>query len=352
LNELILDKKRILRGVIISLVIGIIAFLVITFVTTDQNIWTSLSYINKKYLFFAFLLMVFAAVIDALRIKMVVEAVNEKITFTEALKIYYISNFAGSITPFFSATLPTQIYLFSKIEYKIPLGKATMIAAVIPLLKTLVFAILTPIIFFSFSKTITNYTIFSAILIILAILFSIFLICLFILAVRYPEKMIKIILRIQQFSYLSKFFKKEKVSRLTDKLIFEIRKFHKSFYLLKENWVKLLLATFYTIIFWGAFFLIAPLLLWGFNLNFNFSHVLVMQVIFYFILPFMPTPGGSGTAEVGFASLFSFFVPLHVLGLFVGTWRFVVFYFNLCIGAVVLLVEIKSKKTRNDDNKK
>ncbi len=57
LNELILDKKRILRGVIISLVIGITAFLVITFVTNNQNTWTSLSYINKEYLFFAFVLM-------------------------------------------------------------------------------------------------------------------------------------------------------------------------------------------------------------------------------------------------------------------------------------------------------
>jgi hypothetical protein len=345
LNELILDKKRILRGIIISLVIGITAFLVITFLTTNQNVWTSLSYINKKYLFLAFVLIVFAAVIDAFRIKMAVEAVNENITFIETLKVYYISNFAGGITPFFSGTLPTQIYLFNKnIKYKIPLGKATMIATVIPLLKTLVFAILTPIIFFSFSKTITNYTIFSAILILLAILFSIFLICLFVLAVKYPEKIIKIIFRIQQFPYLSKFFKKEKVSRLTDKIIFEIRRFHKSFYLLKENWFKLLLATLYTIIFWCTFFLIAPLLLWGFNLHFNFSHVLVMQVIFYFILPFMPTPGGSGTAEVGFASLFSFFVPQHLLGLFVGTWRFTVFYLNMGIGLIVLLIELKKKK--------
>ena len=353
MNELILDKKRILRGVIISLVIGIIAFLVITFVTTNQNVWTSFSYVNKKYLFLSLILMVSAAVIDAFRIKMVVEAVNEKITFAEALKVYYISNFAGGITPFFSGTLPTQIYLFNEnIKYKIPLGKATMIATLIPLLKTLVFAILTPIIFFSFSKTITNYTTFSAILIILAILFSLFLICLFILAVKHPEKIIKIIFIIQQFPYLSKFFKKEKVSRLTDKIIFEIRKFHKSFYLLKENWVKLLLSIFYTIIFWGTFFLVAPVLLWGFNLNFNFSHVLVMQVIFYFILPFMPTPGGSGIAEVGFASLFSFFVPYNLLGVFVGSWRFIVFYFNLCIGTIVLLVEIKrvkNKKQRQEE---
>lgn len=351
MNELILDKKRIFKGLIISLVIGITTFLVITFITNNQNVLTSLSYVNKKYLFSSLILMVFSAMIAAIRIKTIAEAVNEKITFAEALKVYYISNFAGSITPFFSGTLPAQIYLFNKnLKYKMPLDKATIIATVIPLLKTLVFAIITPIVFFYFSKTITPYASFSAILVILVTLFSLFLIYLFVLMVRQPEKIIQTIFRIKKFPCLSNFFKKEKVSSLTDKIIFEIRKFHRSFYLMKENWVKLLLATLYTIIFCGAFFLIAPLLLWGFNLKFNFSQVLITQIIFYFILPFMPTPGGSGTAEVGFATLFSLFVPYHLLGLFVGAWRFIVFYFNLFIGAIVLLWEIK--KLKNKRNKK
>jgi uncharacterized protein (TIRG00374 family) len=354
LNELILDKKRFLKGLIISLIIGIIVILAITFVTINQDTWISLSYVNKKYLFLAFVLMVFAAVIDALRIKMTVEVVNEKITFTESLKVYYISNFAGGITPFFSGTLPTQIYLFNKdIKNKMTLGKATMVATIMPLIKTLVFTIFTPIIFFTFKRTITNYTILSAILINGAILISLFFLFLFILTAKYPEKMIGIISKIQHFPYILKFSKKEAITHFFDRVTLEINEYHKSFYLLKENWIKLLLSTLYTIIFWGTFFLTAPLLLRGFNLNFNLSHVLVMQVIFYFILPFMPTPGGSGTAEMGFASLFSFFVPLHLLGLFVGAWRFIVFYFNLCIGAIVLLVEVKRLKRRNDpDNKK
>jgi len=352
LNELILDKKRILRGIIISLIIGITAFLVITFVTTNQNTWTNLSYINKKYLFFAFVLMVFAAVIDALRIRMTVEVVNEKITFPEALKVYYISNFAGGITPFFSGTLPTQIYLFNKdIKNNMTLGKATMVATIMPLIKTLVFTIFTPIIFFTFKRTITDYTILSAILINGAILISLFFLFLFILTAKYPEKMLEIIFKIQHLPCILKFSKKEQILRLLDRITLEIEEFHKSFSLLRENWFKLLLSILYTIIFWGAFFLIAPLLLWGFNLSFNFSNVLVMQVIFYFILPFMPTPGGSGTAEVGFASLFSFFVPLNLLSLFVGAWRFIIFYFNLCIGAMVLLVKIKRVK-KQEKNKK
>jgi len=350
LDELILDKKRFLKGLVISLVIGIIVILIITFVTTNQNTWTSLSYINKKYLFFAFILMVFAGVIDALRIKMTVEAVNEKITFAEALKVYYISNFAGGITPFFSGTLPTQIYIFNKdIKNKMTLGKATMVATIMPLIKTLVFTIFTPIIFFIFKRTITNYTILSIILINVAILISLFFLFLFFLSIKYPEKMIKIILKIKHLPCILKFSKKERISHLFERIIQEIKEFHISFRLLKENWIKLLLSTFYTIIFWSTFFLVAPILLWGFNLNFNFSHVLVMQVIFYFILPFMPTPGGSGTAEVGFASLFSFFVPLHLLGIFVGAWRFIAFYFNLCIGAIVLLVEIKRLKKKKQE---
>lgn len=350
MKELILDKKRFLKGLIISIIIGIITTIIIIFITTNQNTWISLSYINKKYLFLAFVLMVFAAVIDALRIKMTVEAVNENITFIEALKVYYISNFAGGITPFFSGTLPTQIYLFNKdIKNKMTLGKATMVATLMPLIKTLVFTIFTPVIFFVFKRTITNYTILSTILINGAILISLFFLFLFFLAIKYPEKMIKIILKIQHFPYILKFSKKDAILRLFNKIILEIKEYHKSFYLLKENWIKLLLSTFYTIIFWSTFFLVAPMLLWGFNLNFNFSLVLVMQVIFYFILPFMPTPGGSGTAEAGFASLFSFFVPLHLLGLFVGIWRFIVFYFNLCIGAIVLLVEIKRLKKKKQE---
>ncbi len=347
LNELILDKKRFLKGLAISLVVGIIVILIIAFITTNQNTWTSLSYINKKYLFFAFILMVFAATIDALRIKITVEAVNEKISFLDALKVYYISNFAGGITPFFSGTLPAQIYLFSKnIKNKMTIGKATMVATIMPLIKTLVFSFFAPVIFISFKKTITDYTILSAILINGAILISLFFLFLFILVVKYPDKMLGIIFKIKHLPFILKFSKKEQISHLLDIVILEIEEFHKSFSLLKENWIKLLLSTLFTIIFWGTFFLIAPFLLRGFNLNFNLSHVLVMQVIFYFILPFMPTPGASGTAEVGFASLFSFFVPLHLLGLFVGTWRLIVFYFNLFIGAIILLLEIKKLKRR------
>ena len=230
MDELILDKKRFLKGLGISIFIGTITALIIIFITTNQDAWISLSYVNKKYLFLAFVLMVFAAVIDALRIKMTVEAVNENITFTEALKVYYISNFAGGITPFFSGTLPAQIYLFNKgIKNNLTLGKATMVATIMPLIKTIVFTIFAPLIFFGFKRTMTNYTILSAILINGAILISLFFLFLFILAVKYPEKMLGIISKIQHLPCISKFLRKEQISNLFKRVILEIKEFHKSF---------------------------------------------------------------------------------------------------------------------------
>ena len=345
MNELILDKKRLLRGLVISLFIGIIALLIVFFITTDSETWSSLSSINKNYLILAFALMIFAAFIDALRIKATVEAVNEKISIFEAVKVYYISNFTGGITPFFSGTLPTQIYLFcNRIKYKMPLGKATMVATIIPILKTLVFTIFTPIFFFLFRKTITSYNTFSILLLNSAILFSFLLIVLFISAVNSPQKVISIVHKIQKLPSLSNFFRNKKALYWSNKIINEIDEFQQSFNLLKENWFKLLMAMFFTIIFWGIFFTIAPLILWGIGVKFNLAHVLILQIIFYFILPYMPTPGGSGAAEVGFASLFSFFVPHYLLGLFVTTWRFIFFYFNLIIGFIILLLEIKKMK--------
>jgi len=342
LSELILDKKKLLKGLAISVFIGIIAVLIVFFITTNPETWDSLASINKNYLFLAFTLMIIAAFIDAFRIKATVEAVNEKVSIFEAVKIYYISNFAGGITPFFSGTLPTQIYLFhNRLKYKMPLGKATMVATIMPILKTLVFTIFAPIIFFSCRRTIPNCNTFSIFLLNSAILFSVLLFVLFISIVKSPQKVISVIHKIQKLPNLSSFFKNKKVSYWSNKIIIEIDEFQQSFDLLKENWIKILLATFYTTIFWGLFFTIAPLILWGINVKFNLVHVLMLQVIFYFILPYLPTPGGSGVAEFGLASLFSFFVPNYLLGLFVTSWRFIFFYFNLIIGFIILLLEIK-----------
>src|SRR6056297_1750153 len=57
---------------------------------------------------------------------------------------------------------------------------------------------------------------------------------------------------------------------------------------------------------WFLYFLIAPLLLLAMGIQLDYALIMIIQVLIFFVLPFLPTPGGSGAAEVGFVSLFSF----------------------------------------------
>jgi uncharacterized membrane protein YbhN (UPF0104 family) len=51
----------------------------------------------------------------------------------------------------------------------------------------------------------------------------------------------------------------------------------------------------------------------------------------------VPTPGASGGAEAAFFLLFGPHVPRGALGLLTASWRFVTYYLQLAIGAVVFL---------------
>lgn len=66
----------------------------------------------------------------------------------------------------------------------------------------------------------------------------------------------------------------------------------------------------------------------------------IMQTLIYLVLPFFPTPGASGVAELGVASLFIAFIPGNYLGIVVFGWRFFTFYLLLIPGGILCLREI------------
>jgi uncharacterized protein (TIRG00374 family) len=86
------------------------------------------------------------------------------------------------------------------------------------------------------------------------------------------------------------------------------------------------------------------------GIQLDFALVIALQVLIFFLLPFLPTPGGSGAAEVGFASLFSFFVPAHLLGIYVGGWRLFTYYLNMLIGALLSINLLKEWIVKKEDS--
>ena len=64
----------------------------------------------------------------------------------------------------------------------------------------------------------------------------------------------------------------------------------------------------------------------------------VLQWVIFTLLNFVPTPGAAGGAEAAFYLVFSAFVPGRVIGLATAGWRFLTFYLQLALGAVIFLV--------------
>jgi uncharacterized protein (TIRG00374 family) len=89
-------------------------------------------------------------------------------------------------------------------------------------------------------------------------------------------------------------------------------------------------------VYWGLFISIGPLALMAGGWSGEWVPVLAALLVLYTILPFSPTPGGSGAAELGFAALVSPHVPAGALLGGVLIWRALTYYLPLVVGAFFL----------------
>lgn len=60
-----------------------------------------------------------------------------------------------------------------------------------------------------------------------------------------------------------------------------------------------------------------------------------LQWVVFTLTALLPTPGGTGGAEAAFFLIYSAFVPSHVLGLATAGWRFLTFYLQIGLGALL-----------------
>ena len=95
--------------------------------------------------------------------------------------------------------------------------------------------------------------------------------------------------------------------------------------------------------------MVIPVILDGLGVEPHYFRAYIMQTILYLVLPYMPTPGASGIAEVGSASLFVAFIPEKLVGLVTFGWRLFTFHLVLLVGGFFAFIEI-SKHRSNSDN--
>ena len=82
---------------------------------------------------------------------------------------------------------------------------------------------------------------------------------------------------------------------------------------------------------------VLPTLVRAVGLPIRYGQAILIQALFNFVMYFVPTPGASGFAEAGGATIFSYLIPMNLSGVMAIGWRFFTEYIAIGLGAIVAL---------------
>ena len=333
-----MNKTKISIFVSIALSLSIIVLLL--YFTIDAQTIQYLSQVSFRVGFFLFfsaavLLNVLYWIIWGARLKVLSNAINPKVNISlwEATKIVIANQFLAGITPSVAGGEPVRIYLLHK--NGLSTGGATAAVFGERLIDAIFILILVPISFFVFKDQI-NVNIINYGLSIGIIVFVTGIV-LFALVLKYPKKTKSLLIRIsERLSRLSK--KKEKSTKLVNRIGHEIDNFHNSMMLFLTKGKKSFLgAGGLTVLMWSTGFMIPSMLLLALGLPPFWVESYAAQALLLIIVMLPTTPGSSGVAELGMAALYGVLLGAshqYLLGVFVLLFRFITYHMNMICGAI------------------
>jgi len=342
-----IDRKTLYRGLRIAVILSLIISAIIIIITIDEDtLQRVLKNLEPKYILIILGLLLINIIAAGQRIRVMIKSIDRPLSLMDCMVIHISGAFVSNVTPFSSGGGPFQIYFLHKKGVNI--GKASTAVVINFLLRLFYFGIITPVFLIFFSKYINPGVIPKYIFYLafgMGILFSIGIILLT-LVPQITDRLINYVLKINKVNKLIK--NNYKAKKWMVKSRRELADFRRSLILLKNNKKALFWGVFHTVIFWTSLFMIMPVLLIAFGAEPHFLQAYIMQTIFYLIIPYTPTPGASGVAEIGFASLFVAFIPRDIIGLITFSWRLFTFYFILVVGGFFALREISKKRNNNE----
>lgn len=317
----------------VSLGLSFGALLIVIGLTANETTWQQFLEFPPAYLVAAFAVSVGLWLLEGIRITFVLRAMGERISLWEVVKINLATGLVAGLTPAQSGGPPLQTYLLTRAG--VSLGKAAAVVALKSLITALFYGLTVPALllfwgrWLGLSPTLTLLAKIAAVAIVLGIA------CLAYLILR-PGIFKSGIDWFFNLSLVRRFTTEGTRYRISSQAYREIRKFSEGIALaFSGNGIVLLpILLLLTAVFWLTFFSVALVLLKGLEVHMPPQTVLAKQAVFYFLISYVPLPGGSGAAELGFASIFSKSVPGPSLPVFVTTWRFFTYHVNLIAGAI------------------
>lgn len=331
--------NRFTKWLLASLLISAFSVALITGFTFDAETIEALRKIKPEYIFAAALLHIISYFVWGFRTRSLCKALGYEIKPVRVVEIVLSSAFAAGITPSSAGGEPVRIHMLH--QNRIPVGKATAIVCGERLLDAgLIFASL-PFALHKLGGMLSSYEFNTAFLFANLLVFIILVI--FVYGVWKPEKIKSAMHRIigKASPYLGKRTDMA-ISRILEQVDQEIDNFHESVLAFISDGRKgLLWGIAYTCVFWIVEYSLLIFILMGLNQTPSLPIVFAAQILLSVVMVVPATPGASGVAELGAASLFSVFVNSSILGITVMAWRTLTYHLNLLIGGFVSLKVLK-----------
>lgn len=326
--------QKIKKGLKIFYAVSLLTAAIILYYTATPATVNSLVSANLWLLLLALLLSFGAALVDNLRLRLLVAGLGEPLSFTFGLELVYANNFFSAITPFATGGGALQVYMMHEKGISIAKGIAS---TAMKFIQSIVFLGLTsPLLLIAFPDMIRTANIrylFLYTTISFGVAAAFYLTVLF-----WPwatRSMVRIILAIPQRIRL---IDAGRAAGWNEKIMHIINEFSQSFKsYFGRGKLYIVLGFLCTIVLFMVQFTIPVVLLRAFGQEVDPFSVIANQIVLMAIMYFVPTPGSSGVAEGGFAFIFMNFVPTHILGLLVLLWRFLTGYLSVIIGSYIFL---------------
>jgi len=302
--------------------------------TGNLAVFSQLPQVQLSWFLLAALVSAVTWLLDALANWFLLRGIGVSLPFGWTLSANLAANFVSYLTPFLAGGPPLFIYLLSR--KGVSPGSAAMVVTARLTLSALIFMVLFPIFLALFQQGISLSETWQHILNLPFFLLGalVVLILFFFLWRRSPGSYQRLLAAWPMRILL----RREGFVRFWNWLLGELQKMGSAARILFTlGWANLIWAAFSIVVYWVAFYSVAPILLDSLTIPHPFLETFLGQAVLNALVSLSPTPGGSGASELGFATLFMTWVPTQFLGLFTALWRFLIYYLTLFAGGACFL---------------
>lgn len=315
-----------------------------------NNVVTLFKTANIWWLIFAVFLMCLYWLLESVILHIPLKFFHPEQVFKETLRTSMLGQFFNCITPSTTGGQPIQAFYLGKTGVSV--GKASSALLMKFIIYQIALTVYTAVIVLFFPHSLTESSAFKYLFI---IGFIVNLVIAFILVSSglmksIPKKIVRGIITL--LSKLRIVKDKDKQFERADR---EIDAFNGSFKLIIQKKGILLFLTFLSILQLTSFFLIPYAIYKAFGLIGTSWLTMIAASSFVTVASaFIPLPGGSGGAELGFVSFFGKYFSQNTVGLALLLWRLITFYLPIGIGIVLtsrlLGKQFLRQKPQNSEN--